>query len=44
MMAELAKPVAKRTKVSMPSDPASALSTQQAAAPMQAMATTGILP
>ena len=43
-MAELATPVRKRASVSRPSDTASALSTQQRAAPMQAIATTGILP
>ena len=43
-MAEPVTPVRKRARVSMPSEAEIALSMQQSAAPMQAMATTGILP
>ena len=44
MIAELVTPVRKRARVSHASEPASALNVQQSAAPMQAMATTGIMP
>jgi hypothetical protein len=44
MIAEPVTPVRKRARVSMPSDADTALRMQQRAAPMQAMATTGILP
>ena len=44
IMAELATPVRKRARVSRSSDVESALRTQHNAAPVQAIATTGILP
>ena len=43
-MADPVTPVRKRARVSMASEPETALSRQHSAAPTQAMATTGILP